>query len=283
MKKRYITIAGRTIMIRESASTCVNGKGKKRKPKENKTPEAVEKVNRINRIRELTGKLNHNFQPGDLWLTLTYENMKLFGTELSREECKRNLKNFRRKLQRWAKKNGMTIKLVDSFGIGHRYGRPHHHVVISDMPTSVLQEAWTFGGVHIEMLKGYNYSKIAKYMLKDSKPSNTGKIERGYNCTRNVVSPTTKVQNMKVMDVHRDPEDIKPFSGYTVDKDTINVYEHPIFETECIEYIMVSLEAEPRLTKWSKGRTARQERQYSTEWPEQLDFEEWMDDIKNKS
>lgn len=278
MKSRYITVAGRTILIRESVSTCAGGKGRKRRPKENVTPEAVAKVNKMNRERELTAKLNHNFVPGDLWLTLTYENDPEFGEGLSRQECMRRFRNFRKNIQRWAKKNGIAVRMIDSFGYGERKGRPHHHVVVSDLPTKVLSKYWKSGKVHPEILHGYNYQRIAGYMLKHAEISDDGKVQRAYNCTRNIVTPQTKKQIMAADEITRDIEDIKPFKGYDVDRDSIRKYEHPIFEVECVEYILTSREPEPRLTRWSKGRKIAEERQYSAAMPKQL----CIDDIEEE-
>ena len=279
MKSRYITLAGRTILIRESASTNAGGRGKKRRPKENVTPEAVAKVNRTNRERELTAKLNHNFVPGGLWITLTYENDPLFGTGLGKDDCMKRYRNFRKNIQRWAKKNGCTVKMIDSFGFGSRLGRPHHHVVMSDVTTEILRKYWKEGRVHIEVLHGYNYQRIAKYMLLNAELAKDGKIQRAFNCTRNIVTPQTRRQIMRASEVTQDIEDIKPFKGYQVDRDSINKYEHPIFEIECIEYIMVSLEPEPRLSRWSKGRKVREEKQYAAAWPQQLCFAEESENI----
>lgn len=279
MKSRYVTLAGRTILIRESASTCAGGKGKKRRPKENVTPEAVAKVNRTNRERELTAKLNHNFIPGDLWITLTYEQDPLCGADLGREECMRRFRNFRKNIQRWAKKNDRALKIIDSFGFGERLGRPHHHVVISDVPTELLTKYWKSGGVHIEVMHGYNYQRIAKYMLKNAEMSRDGKLQRSFNCTRNIVTPQTRRQLMHTSEITRDIEDIKPFKGYQIDRDSINKYEHPIFEIDCIEYIMVSLEPEPRLSRWSKGRKIREEKQYAAAWPQQICFAEEREEM----
>ena len=281
MKSRYITIAGRTILIRESASTCAGGKGKKRRPKENVTPEAVAKVNRVNRERELTAKLNHNFVPGDLWITLTYENDPSFGSSLGREECMKRLRNFRKNIQRWAKRNGCQVKMIDSFEYGARLGRPHHHIVMSDVPTEILTRYWKSGQVHIEVLHGYNYQRIAKYMLKNAETSEDGKMRRSYNCTRNIVTPQTRREVMRSTEITHDVEDIKPFTGYQVDRDSVYQYEHPIFEINCIEYVLVSLEPEPRLTRWSKGRRIREEKQYAAAWPQQLCFaEEWVNETE---
>lgn len=271
MKKRYITVAGNSILVRYSASTGIKSKGVKRRPKEHVTPEAVLKVNKKNREKELTARINHNFVPGDLWITLTYEYAEQYGAALSRERCMKNFVNFKRKLQRKAKKAGITIKMIDSFGFGERKGRPHHHVVISDVPTSWLTEAWIHGIVHIEMLRGYSYHKIAAYMLKHAEPEKDGKVQRSFHCTRNIVIPKTKVEIMKTQELP-DPECIKPFNGYRVDRDTVHVYEHPIFEIDCMEFIMVSTKKEPRLTRWSKGRKIKAEKQYAAEWPDQLEF-----------
>lgn len=280
MKDRFITIAGRTILVRETASTHAGGRGKKRRPKENVTPEAVAKVNKLNRERELTAKLNHNFAPGDLWITLTYENDPSFGKELSREECMRRLRNFRKNIQRWGKKNGVAIRMIDAFGYGERKGRPHHHVVISDVPTEVLTRYWKNGKVNIDVLYGYNYQRIARYMLRNAELSKDGKLQRTFNCTRNIVTPQTKRQRMSTNEITHDIEDIKPFSGYQVDRDSVSKYEHPIFEIECIEYIMVSLEPEPRLTKWSKGRKIRKEKQYAAAMPQQICIEEALNETQ---
>lgn len=271
MKKRYTTVAGRTILTRYSASSSKR-KGTRRAPRQNKTPEAVAKVNLLNRIRELTIKLNSNFVPGDLWITLTYENTKDFGLGLTREDCMKAYKAFRKKIQRKARKLGIEPKMIDSYGCGKLYGRPHHHVCVSDVPTELLIESWPHGNVHIEIMYGYNYQRIAKYMLKNAEQSEDGKIRRSYSCTRNIVTPETKVETMKSEGL-QDPEDIKPLDGYYVDRDSINVYEHPIFETNCMEYIQVSLKADPRLTRWSRGRVAAMERQYKIDMPKQIEME----------
>ena len=280
MKSRYVTVAGRSVLIRESASTCAGGKGKKRRPKENVTPEAVAKVNRMNRERELTAKLNHNFVPGDLWITLTYENDPSFGEELQRKECMKRFRNFRKNIQRWAKKTGLQVKMIDSFGLGSRLHRPHHHLVMSDVPTEILTKYWKSGNVHIEVLRGFNYQRIAKYMIKNAEMSGNGKIQRAFNCTRNIVTPQTKREIMRSNEVTRDVEDIKPFTGYQVDQDSVTKYEHPIFEIECIEYVLVSLEPIARLTRWSKGRKVKEEKQYAAAWPTQLVFDEVADETE---
>ena len=277
MKKRFTTVAGNSILVSYSASTHAGAKGMKRRPKENVTPEAVAKVNRKNRERELTAKLNHNFVPGDLWLTVTYENTENCGAGLTKERCMKNYTNFKKKLQRKAKKAGITIKAIDSFGFGERTGRPHHHIVMNDVPTAWLTEAWTFGSVHIEVLKGFSYHRIAAYMLKHAEQTADGKVQKAFRCTRNIVTPDTKVEVMKSAELP-DPEDIKPLDGYYVDRDTVHTYEHPVFETECMEFIMVSLTAEARLKRWSKGRKVKVEQQYSMAWPQQIDLDKWMED-----
>lgn len=273
--KRYTTIAGNSILVRYSASTHAGGRGRKRKPKENITPEAVAKVNRKNRERNLTAKLNASFAPGDLWLTTTYEFAEENGITRSRERCMKDYSSFIKNLQRRAKKAGIEIKAISSFGIGKRSGRPHHHIVISNVPTQWLTEAWTHGAVHIEVLKGYSYHRIAAYMLKNAEETADGKIHKAYHSTRNITNPVTKVEELKKAELP-DPECIKAPKGYSVDRDTVHVYEHPIFEIDCMEYIAVSLEKEPRIKRWNKGKTIKDEPQYSAYKPKQIElWEEW--------
>lgn len=264
MKKRYVTLAGRTIIIRESVSTCGGGKGKKRKARKNKTTKAVAKINRINRERELTAKLNHNFKPGDLLVTLTYADAS--GTNMTREECMKRFRNYRKNIQRWGKKHGVVVKMIDSFEWGQKNGRPHHHVVMSYVPTEILKKYWKGGYCHVEMLHGFNYQKVAKYMLKDVKAAENGKILRAYNCTRNIVKPITRVEIIEKKDLVRDSIDIdslEPFGGYYIDRDSVYKYQHAIYEIECIEYIMISLEEEPKLAGWMNGQKVEMEKQYA--------------------
>lgn len=267
MYKKFTTIAGKTIIIRKTDCVRIKTETQKRKPKENPTPEAVAKINKINQERELTAKINGNFKAGDSWLTLSHP--EGIGVEDAMKELNR-LKNNIRNL---AKRKNIKYKMIESTGIGERKGRVHHHLVISGSITrEMIIKYWPEEYVHIATLwNSGNYHRVAKYMLKnaDQSKGKRGKHSKAYRSTKNVIVPTTKVEEMK-RPASYDPEDITPHDGYAVDRDSIRVYEHPITGAPCIEYIEVSLAEEPKIKKYTKGKKAGKEKRYKEYWDEQL-------------
>lgn len=92
--KRETTYAGKTKIVSLRATTRLRSrKGEKRSPKANPTPEAVAKNNLRYAIKELTAKLNHNFEGGDYHLVLTYRFVP------DQAEAKRCLNNFLRNVR----------------------------------------------------------------------------------------------------------------------------------------------------------------------------------------
>lgn len=270
MYKRYTTIAGRTIITRCTCSTRVKTEQKGRKPRTNPTPEAVARINRINQERDLTAKINHNFGPGDLWVTLTYSEI------LPVEEAMETIARFKRSLRGLCRRRGIELKMIESTGIGERSGKPHHHIVLSgEVTRDMLLRYWPEHQVHQEVLwSDGNYRRIANYMLRNAQQTKDrrGKNVRAYRCTRSIVTPQTRVETMKrIMDL--DPEDLPARKGYSIDRDSIRIYEHAITEAVCCEYIEVSIGEEPRLKRYNKGRPAPRERIYPEEWDEQMIME----------
>lgn len=271
MYKRYTTVAGKTLLVRKTESSRVKTETKKRKAKKNPTPESVAKINKINQERNLTGMLNHNFKPKDKWIVLSYPDI------LPVDECMRRIKNFKRNIRNAAKKKGIQYKIIESIGIGEKQGKPHHHIVISkEITRDIIIKYWPEQHVHIETLwSDGNYNRVAKYMLKNAYQSKEerGKCSKAYRCSRNVATPRTRKEDMK-RPIKYDPEDIKPHTGYYIDKDSIRIYDHPITGASCIEYIEVSLQEEPRIKTYSKGKKAGKEKYYKEHWEEQLSFDE---------
>lgn len=271
MYRRYTTVAGKTLLVRKTDSCRIKTeKHIQRKAKMNPTSEAVAKINMINQERELTAKINANFVPGDLWLTLSYP--EVFGIDL----CMHEIKKFKRNIYNLAKKRGIKYKIIESTGIGQKKGKPHHHIVISGAITrDMIIKYWPEEHVHIEYLwESGNYNRVAKYMLKNAHQSKDerGKFSKAYRCSRNVKAPKVKVEEMKRPAAY-DPEDIKPHEGYYIDRDSIRVYEHPITGAPCIEYIEVSLAEVPRI-RYARGKTVRPEKIYRGYEEKQLSVDE---------
>lgn len=270
MYKRFTTIAGKTIITRYTDSSRIRTEKGVRKPKTRPTPEAVRKVNAINQDRALTAILNANFKPGDLWVVLSHDP----GTTIA--EAMKQVENFKRNIRGLCRKQALPYKLVESIGIGTRTGRPHHHIVLNkEITRDMIIRYWPEGHVHIETLwSSGNYNKVAKYMLKNALQTkdSRGKHKKAWRTSRSVVRPVTKEEKMKRQPVF-DIEDLKPRKGYGIDRDSIRLYEHAITGAYCIEYIEVSLEEEPKLKRYGKGRSVSDERWYPECWDEQLSFD----------
>ena len=276
MYKRITTIAGKTILNRFTDSSRVKAE-KKRQPKKNPTPAAVAKVNENNQIRELTAKLNATFCPGDWWMTLSNKP----GT--TQEESMEKIYKLKRGLQRYCKKNEIPFRLVETMGIGAMTGKVHHHVVMNkEIPLEIVERYWPQELIFVQPMKGWNYSRVAKYMIKNAKESKDkrGKNMKAFRCSRQVARPEPRIETMKRAPHTVDPEDLKPRKGYQIDRDSIKVYEHPITGAVCLEYIEVSLEPEPRMKRYSKGRKIPWDPLLQVDWDEQVElseiFEGWM-------
>jgi len=265
---REITVAGKTIIIQEKATSRIKG-SLKRKARMNATSEAMRKINDRNAERDLTVKLNHNFCMGDYHLVLTYS-----GDAPTPSEAKKHKDNFFRNIRNYAKKNEIELKHISVTEYEHK--RIHHHIVMSKIDIEVVQKFWKYGYVKPTLLdETGNYAKLAAYLLKETsktfrEAANPGK--RRYTCSRNIVTPETRRQEMN----GTPSADIKPLKGYYVDQDSIRTYEHAILEADCREYILVSLDEEPRLKRWSRGKKVKLEGQYRINEDEQLTLEMLM-------
>lgn len=272
MYRRITTIAGHTIITRiADSSRTKTAKG--RRPKKNPTSEAVAKINKINQARELTAKLNATFRPGDWWLTLSNE----IGVTL--EESMTKIKKLKRNLQRYCKKHDIPFRMVETVGIGAMKGKVHHHIVMNkEIPLDVLTRYWPEEYVFAQPLKGWNYQRVAKYMLKNAEESKNqrGKFVKAFRCSRQVKKPECRVEQLK-REMTFDIEDIQARKGYTIDRDSVKAYEHPIMGTACLEYIEVSTDPEPRVRHYYKGRPIKWESLYEGGEEEQISIMELLE------
>lgn len=275
MYRRITTVAGKTILNRFTDSSRVKTQ-KQRKPKRNPTPAAVARVNKENQKRELTAKLNATFAPGDWWMVLSND------PQTTEEESMEKIYKLKRGLQRYCKKNDIPFKLVESMGIGKQSGKVHHHVVLNkEIPLDVVKRYWPEEKTFAQPLKGWNYRKVADYMIKNAEESKDrrGKFKKAFRCSRQVARPQSRMEIMKRAPRSVDPEDLKPRAGYAIDRDSVNVYEHPITGAICVEYIEVSLEPEPRLKGYYKGKRVPWDPLLPVAWGDQIElndiFEGW--------
>ena len=190
--------------------------------------EATRKVWRLLRDRR-------NFQPGDLWVTLTYPAKSTPDSET----VKKNIKEFLKRMRREYKKAGKECKYIFSVGRGSR-GAIHLHMVLTKIDTEVISTHWQnivnageWVHVHTEHLdKSQNWHKIAAYIIKNGEEtflSDDPIIKKRFSSSRNLRDTKPRARVIHAKTWKKDPPERK---GYYIDKnlsyDGVNQYGFPM-------------------------------------------------------
>ena len=146
--------------------------------------------------QKLELQLAKNYRPGDLWITLTYDDRHLPGSE---KEANAHVKYFLQLLRAERKKRGQELLCHWNAEHKHRHedffqdGRWHHHLVINATGDDyeLLRRCWIYGSnVHIRPLlldKEHSYEALARYMCKEAPEKKVGK--HCWHHTRNIRQP----------------------------------------------------------------------------------------------
>lgn len=169
-----------------------NSKKRPRNEKQNKTSECQQKVNQRKAQKHLRRIINNNFVDGDLFLTLTYNDVSV-----SSECAKKSMANFLRRLKYCYNKFGQPLKYIAV--TEYKNKRIHHHIIInnvSDVDIKTINDLWGVGYVRCTVLnsKG-DYSKLAEYLIKEtSKTYNQPDriYAKRWNQSQNLVMPEVK-------------------------------------------------------------------------------------------
>ena len=267
MIRKEVVVAGSIISCRIYGRT-EKIPGEKRQKKNKPTAESIAKINRRNSERELMLKIHHNFGPGDLHVVLTYG-----GEEPTKEQAKKEVNNFLKRLRRYFKRKDMTLKWI--MVTEYQNKRIHHHLILSRMDTYDLDQLWTAGKARPTHLDGSgDYRKLAAYLIKETDKTfrePDAFTKQRYSCSRTVVSPPKKVDDrISPAQLERDPE---PIDGYYIDPDSIYRGTNPVTGIPYLEYIMISLTPTPRLSVWPRGKKRKyKERYYSGPKEYQVEF-----------
>ncbi len=118
--------------------------------------------------RDHARKVNENFRPGDLYVTLTFDDEHEVHTF---KEAKRLRDNYIRRLQRICPDTVIFAYL----GRGKSTGRIHMHLLATGMTQEQITEKWGMGSViHVRPLREHNYYKQADGTKKDFGADFTG-------------------------------------------------------------------------------------------------------------
>ncbi len=135
--------------------------------------------------------LNGNFGPGDYQIWLSYEE-----EPPDRKIAKRYFDNFKDRLRRLYRKNGIEFKWLGVTEHGAVSGRIHHHLVIpGGVDRNMIEELWGKGIANCKRIQKNQSGKwlndLAKYLLKSK--ANAEKSERVWSHSTNLVKPDVRV------------------------------------------------------------------------------------------
>ena len=164
-----------------------------RAAKRKMSTEAQTRLNRKHSYQKLELMIAANFGPGDLAVTLTYDDAHLPAT---RAKAVAGLKEFRRRLRNARAPTGRPLRMIWATEDSRGAGRWHHHCIINacggDFET--IRCLWT-GGTDVEIRKiridrDHSFEALARYLCKEAR-DRPGL--RSWSCTRGCRRPVVEV------------------------------------------------------------------------------------------
>lgn len=206
----------------EQVHSSMIGNHNNRIAKNSITLEEVKKVNQRRVAKKLRRLIDANFEPGDIYLTLTYRKEH----KRTLAEAKKDLNTFMNKLKYRYNKRGKIFKWIKTTGIRKR-GAAHHHIIFNNIEgfnyMVELAKIWTFGTFNIKPLyEEGRYMLLAEYFVKH-KQENEEELkesqinERAYSCSRNLKHPRVKRKIIQEKTILRTPQ--VP-TGYRLEMDS---------------------------------------------------------------
>lgn len=170
-RNRYTYMEGSVIDVEEYHDGRYGAPGTKREKKKKATPEEIAKINHRNKVKKCRRYLLEYFNPGDLFITWTYEPDK---RPESMEQAKKDFAKAIRQVRKEYKKRGYELYWIRNIEQGSR-GAWHIHLVVKQIKDAmgIITDAWTHGGVYAERimfsqkLYDLDFMKLASYITKD--------------------------------------------------------------------------------------------------------------------
>ena len=156
------------------------------------TPEAQKKRNERRARQQLARTINANFQPGDLYVTLTFDDCHLPN---SRKQAEREADNFIRRVRYHMGRDAHRLRHVCKLAQGNRSGRWHIHIVMNLRDANVVRALWGRGSVKVSWLDNHrDYTGLANYLFNQRDAECTGKRWKQSNHMRR---PSVKKTQIK--------------------------------------------------------------------------------------
>lgn len=227
--------AGLTIEVSKYFTFRTHGKGVKRSPNMDKTPEAMRKNNQRRAGIRLRRLLNTNFQDGDYLVRLDFHKWK----PIDSVEMQHMIATALRRLKRIYQQNGTALKYVYVKEVGSRGGR-HIHMVINRIDTEIIRKWWEYGGIHIDPLNTQGqYERIAEYFIKYAYTTEKteGKlIGKRWYASQNLQEPIIK---KRIIKAETFKQNIKSKNGFYLDKSSVKGGISEITGYEYFSYTLI--------------------------------------------
>lgn len=192
-KKIY---SGNMLEVEIYPITLQERKQNRRKKKKQSLPKQ-KNLNDKNAKKHLIRLINTNFTDKDLSVTLSYKKECLPG---SKEEAKKDVDNFIRKLRRYIKKQQLgELKYIAVIEFKEptktqKAVRMHHHLVINGViDRDTVEKMWNKGRCNADRLKAdeFGYEGLARYITKDPKG------QKRWAQSKNLKQPKVSVNDYK--------------------------------------------------------------------------------------
>lgn len=246
-----VTRAGKTIEIERYFTSRYKKQGIKRGDKVKATPEQQIKVNERQAERKLRILINANYGYGDYHLVLDYIRKK-GEPPRTKEQMRQDMDIFLRECRKEYKKAGIELKYIHVMEIGEK-GARHHHLVINQIDTKILQQCW------YKAYEGHNrvkvfplddsgqYAELAAYLIKyTGKHLKDGDGLQGkrWNCSKNLYRPEPEYNIINDREWFK--AEPRPIKGYYVDKSSISkgVHSPEYYGYGYFRYTLVQLDGE---------------------------------------
>ncbi|MBR3238020.1 MAG: hypothetical protein IKF99_06230 [Oscillospiraceae bacterium] len=193
-----------------------------RRAKRAASREAQKRMNAVNSYQKLEMQLAANYDNGDLWITLTYDDAHLPTDEKSADLC---VDRFLRAWRRARRKRGQELRCHWNTEHLHEHesffenGRWHHHLCVNSTGEDFaeIRRLWT-GGTEIEIRLLHfggsdSYEKLARYLCKERSGKAVGK--HTWHHTRNIRRPEVdgcRVEPDEPVQTPRGCEELERFS-----------------------------------------------------------------------
>jgi len=191
--------AGRT--LEAEAFPIWNTQTEHRAARAHATCEAQRNVNERNSVRELTRRLNANFTPADLHVTLTYADGRLPDEITAQHDIVNFLRRVRYLRVRLKLPDMKYIYVIEYAGADGRRKRIHQHIVMSGMDRAAVKGLWEKGRARADELEPEKGSLegLARYITKQPRKDKSWKRWKG---SRNLLIPRPTVADKKLTKRH---------------------------------------------------------------------------------